>query len=376
MNDSVQGDSVRQLRGEIARLEKVVKVLIERAETANDRLPTDFGVFQMMVLLEDKVRSRTQEINAAMRKLEEANRALHESQAKFQAVFDLMPDPVALSTPDGHLLDVSRSFADFFGFGLTEMIGGKTGPEDLALWADPDDRMRFLAAIEAGCGMVSGFECCARRKDGQLAHVAISSRVVNVDGVNLLLSEFHDVTEARRQGQHLRTLAEHDALTGLPNRLLLLDRLQQALLLARRDRSPLAVCYLDLDGFKAVNDGFGHQAGDQVLVETAQRLLAAVRASDTVARLGGDEFAILLQRVSGAEELGKVLQRVLTAIRRPYELDDGRSGNIGVSIGFTLFPDDDAPAQLLLNHADQAMYQAKHAGKNCFRAFAGSAAQI
>lgn len=158
--------------------------------------------------------------------------------------------------------------------------------------------------------------------------------------------------------------------------MLLLDRLQQAVLLARRDRSPLAVCYLDLDGFKAVNDRFGHQAGDLVLIETAQRLLAAVRASDTVARLGGDEFAILLQQVSGVEELKKILQRILDAIRVPYALDAERAGDIGVSIGFTLFPDDDAPAQLLLNHADQAMYQAKHAGKNCFCGFADRAVAL
>lgn len=369
MHDEDMAGAVSRLQEEVARLEKIVAALIDHAETANDRLPTDFGVFQMTVLLEDQVRSRTQELNAAIQQLEASNQALSESRAKFHAVFDLMPNPVTLTNWDGELLEISRSFAEFFGYRQAEMVGHRIGSDELALWTDPGDRGRFFAAVEAGLGVVTDFESSFRHKDGRSLDVTISCQAVTVEGERLLVAEFHDVTEAKRQGMQLRTLAEHDSLTGLPNRLLVLDRLQQAMALARRDGSRLAVCYLDLDGFKAVNDQFGHQAGDLVLAETARRLLASVRASDTVARLGGDEFAILLQGGAGMEGFDDILCRILAAIRLPYALDAGRFGEIGASVGFTVFPDDDAEPEVLLNHADQAMYAAKHVGKDCFMRF-------
>lgn len=365
-------DELGQLRSELGRLEKIVAALIGRAEADSNRPPSDFGVFHTTVLLEDLVRTRTGELNLAMRLLEASNRALRDSRAKFQAVFDLMPDPVTLSTLDGELLEVSRSFAEFFGYTPAEMTGRHTGPEDLSLWADPQDRGRYLAAVEAGCGTVKGFACAARRKDGRLANIVLSSRKVVVDGAQLLVSEFHDVTEATRQGLQLRELAEHDALTGLPNRLIVLDRLQQAMALARRNGSMLVVAYLDLDGFKSVNDRYGHQAGDDVLVEVANRLKSTVRTSDTACRIGGDEFVVLLQGQVGDESFSEVLDRILDALRRPYPLATGQTGTVGASIGFTVFPEDDVTPMMLLEHADQAMYVAKHAGKNCCRRFVPS----
>lgn len=371
-HDGSVHDELSQLRSEVGRLEKIVAALIGRAETASDQLPTDFRVFQNTVLLEDQVRTRTSELNAAMQLLEESNRALRDSRAKFQAVFDLMPDPVTLSTLDGVLLEVSRSFAEFFGYVPAEMTGHQTGPEDLSLWADPFDRVRYLAAVEEGRGTTTDFACKARRKDGRLANILISSRIVAVEGARFLVTEFHDVTEATRQGQQLRDLAEHDALTGLPNRLLVLDRLQQAMALARRTGSAMAIAYLDLDGFKAINDQYGHQAGDRVLVEVARRLKSVVRASDTACRLGGDEFAVLLQAQDGGESFRDALERILAGLRQPYSLGAGVVGSIGASIGFTIFPEDDGTPLALLEHADQAMYQAKRAGKNCCRRFSGS----
>ena len=362
-------DESYQLRSELGRLEKIVAALIGRAEADSNRLPSDFGVFHTTVLLEDLVRTRTSELNLAMRLLEGSNRALRDSRAKFQAVFDLMPDPVTLSTLDGVLLEVSHSFAEFFGYTPAEMTGRHTGPDDLALWADPQDRGRYLAAVEAGRGTVKGLACAARRKDGRLANIALSSRKVVVDGVQLLVSEFHDVTEATRQGLQLRELAEHDALTGLPNRLIVLDRMQQAMALARRNGLMLVVAYLDLDGFKRINDCYGHNAGDHVLVEVANRLKSTVRTSDTACRIGGDEFVVLLQGQVGGESFSEVLDRILEALRRPYLLDTGQTGTVGASIGFTVFPEDDVTPMMLLKHADQAMYVAKHAGKNCCRRF-------
>jgi diguanylate cyclase (GGDEF)-like protein len=160
----------------------------------------------------------------------------------------------------------------------------------------------------------------------------------------------------------------HDVLTGLPNRTYLSDLLDQALEFSRAQSLPLAVCMLDLDGFKAVNDGHGHASGDQLLVEVARRLRSIVRGEDVVARLAGDEFVLVLRHVCGLEELHAALNRVLIAVSMPYAID-GKAIKVFASIGVTLFPGDNEDADTLLRHADQAMYVAKQSGRNRFHLF-------
>jgi diguanylate cyclase (GGDEF)-like protein len=201
-------------------------------------------------------------------------------------------------------------------------------------------------------------------------HLQLSARLLDGDGLRLLLVEFHDVTAATRDVHRLRDLAEHDALTGLPNRLLLLDRLACARVEAEACGGRVAVCYADLDGFKHVNDLGGHPLGDGVLVEIGRRLLDAVRGSDTVGRIGGDEFALVLPDVSGAPECEAILDRALAAVAEPLD-DVGFAGSISASIGYTVFPDDEASPESLLHHADRALYEAKKAGKNRFARYEG-----
>ena len=173
--------------------------------------------------------------------------------------------------------------------------------------------------------------------------------------------------------QSLRTQTEiarqawHDALTGLPNRTLLRDRMRQAMASARRTGRILAVLFLDLDGFKQVNDQYGHAAGDELIREVASRFVSSVRSGDTVSRLGGDEFVILLD-VASVDEMNQCLTRIMDGVRIPIPME-GHSVSISSSIGITLFPQNDADADALLRHADMAMYQAKQAGRNCFRIF-------
>ncbi|NJD05552.1 MAG: sensor domain-containing diguanylate cyclase [Methylococcaceae bacterium] len=358
------------LESELERLKKINAALIERAESSEAAQATDFGIFQATVLLEDQVRSRTEALDQALRQLEEANRALRESRAELRAIFDLMPNPVAISLPaDGTLIGVSRSFSEFFGLDPDAMIGRRTSPSDLGLWSSDEERECFLARVEADRqGRTVDFPLEYRRPDGSIVNLVISGRILETEGRRLLLTEYHDVTEATRSARYLRNLAEHDVLTGLPNRLLLLDRLQQAMATARRGGLQLAVCYLDLDGFKTVNDRFGHQAGDFVLIETAHRLLGVVRASDTVARMGGDEFAMLLPGITARIECEVILQRALREIAQPYT-GAGFDVSVGVSAGYTLYPDDDSGPESLLEHADQALYLAKQAGKNRYAWF-------
>ncbi|QSI76399.1 EAL domain-containing protein [Niveibacterium microcysteis] len=179
---------------------------------------------------------------------------------------------------------------------------------------------------------------------------------------------FNDVTLIKEQQQRLAHLAHYDALTRLPNRVLLADRLQMALQQAERSQAMLAVAYLDLDGFKAVNDHLGHEAGDVLLVDVAGRLRGVLRGGDTVARIGGDEFVLLLRDLDDFGECEQALRRVLAEVAAPYRLE-GSVVEISASIGVTVYPADGADPDTLLRHADQAMYVAKQGGRNRYHLF-------
>jgi diguanylate cyclase (GGDEF)-like protein/PAS domain S-box-containing protein len=178
-----------------------------------------------------------------------------------------------------------------------------------------------------------------------------------------------DVTELKLAQNELEHFAHYDVLTDLPNRALFADRLQMELDHAKRRDTLLAVCYMDLDNFKPVNDNFGHEVGDHLLTDVAQRLKATLRSNDSVARLGGDEFALLLSDFNTRSELGDILNRILEIISKPY-LVDGHVINISMSLGVTIFPTDDSEPDTLLRHADEALYSAKQSGRNCYKIFA------
>ncbi len=185
-------------------------------------------------------------------------------------------------------------------------------------------------------------------------------RVHNMLEVRLL----HE--EARNYGKTLETLALNDPLTGLANRRLLADRMTMALVHARRNKSAMAVIYLDLDGFKQVNDTLGHGVGDDLLKIVAERLVETVRAEDTVARLGGDEFILALWHVSGIDYAASVASRAIEAVSQPYDIQ-GTIVNITTSAGVSIFPDHGKDAETLMKSADQALYKAKAAGRNTYR---------
>jgi diguanylate cyclase (GGDEF)-like protein len=209
-----------------------------------------------------------------------------------------------------------------------------------------------------------------RRKDGTLFAVHESiSRIRDSEGrTSHFVSLFSDITDTKLHQQQLEHMAHFDALTSLPNRALLGDRLQLALAQAERAQELLAVCYLDLDEFKPINDKYGHEVGDSLLIEVAQRLKGCVRGGDTVARLGGDEFVLLLGGLETVDECEKALDRLLVTLAEPYVLAE-HSHSVSASIGVTLFPFDHADADTLLRDADQAMYAAKRSGRNRYHLF-------
>jgi diguanylate cyclase (GGDEF)-like protein/PAS domain S-box-containing protein len=199
------------------------------------------------------------------------------------------------------------------------------------------------------------------RKNGDPIWIDMNSlQFAEVEGVSLWLMQ--DISEMKQYQEQVEHIAFHDPLTGLPNRLLLSDRMRQAFALDDRMGSMGVVCYLDLDGFKPVNDTHGHGAGDFLLKEVARRLQAAVRASDTVARLGGDEFVMLITPIMNLAECEPILRRALASVREPIRLPSGDVVQVSTSMGVVLYPKHGRQPSQLLALADAAMYEAKNSG--------------
>jgi diguanylate cyclase (GGDEF)-like protein len=210
--------------------------------------------------------------------------------------------------------------------------------------------------------------CILIRRDGIESPVEDSSAPIHdrrgqVTGAVMVL---HDVSTARALTLKLAYVAQHDSLTDLPNRALLNDRLTQAITVAHRRHSALAVLYVDLDRFKHINDSLGHAVGDRLLQSAALRLSDCVRASDTVSRLGGDEFVILLSEVTHAHDAALCAEKVLQALRMPYVMDEHEL-HITASIGIVIYPGDGTEVEALLQNADSAMYEAKDRGRNNYQ---------
>jgi len=267
----------------------------------------------------------------------------------------------------GIITYVNEQFCDISGYSAQELIGqnhrilnsGQHPPEFfIDMWK------------KVSRGQVWKGEICNRKKDGSLYWVE-STIVPMYDDASQRVQKYvsirFDVTEKRKFLETLQWQAEHDELTGLPNRFLLSKALDQAIVKAKSQPSTVAVGVLDLDGFKQINDRYGHEIGDRLLVAVADRLKHSMRIEDTVARLGGDEFVLILD-VRDPKVLESALQRLLAALSAVYIID-GIGINISASIGVTLYPNDNENADTLLRHADQAMYKAKQSGRNCFHLF-------
>jgi diguanylate cyclase (GGDEF)-like protein len=208
-----------------------------------------------------------------------------------------------------------------------------------------------------------------RRKDGEIYPVWQSITAVKTDDgkVTHYVGTMIDITARKAAEEQMRHIAHYDVLTDLPNRILLADRLQQALAQARRMTTKLALMYIDLDKFKPVNDNFGHDVGDLLLKEVASQLLSCIkRESDTVARLGGDEFVVLLSNYEHETDLVILAENILNALSDPFSIE-GNLLNISSSIGIATYPADGTDTISLMKNADTAMYQAKHAGRSCFK---------
>jgi len=293
--------------------------------------------------------------------------AAEERQKLAASVFDNAHEGIMITDPHGRIVEVNATFSELTGYAREEALGQtadllKSGHHDAAFY---DQMWRSLRED----GFWRG-EIWNRKKSGELIVEALTiSTVRNREGeISHFVGIFSDITLLKQHQQRLEHLAHFDALTQLPNRMLLGDRMQLAMAQAERNGKLLAVCYLDLDGFKPINDAYGHAVGDHLLIEVAQRLKSCLRAGDTVARLGGDEFVLLFGDLEGVHESERAIGRAIAALSQPFHISDHMLA-LSASIGVTLFPQDGADADTLLRHADQAMYAAKQAGRNRYHLF-------
>jgi diguanylate cyclase (GGDEF)-like protein/PAS domain S-box-containing protein len=298
-----------------------------------------------------------------------ADEQLRLSEQRFADVLDAAGEFVWEIDSQDQFSFVSPRVQTIMGFSPAEMIGRTP-----ASFMPPEEAERvrlWLRTTREEGSAIRNLEHRSTTKDGRSIWLQISGvpvRAPNGQSVGMRGTGL-DITERRRAAQLIEELATLDSLTHLPNRRLLMDRLAQCLLAARRKQTMFAVLFIDLDRFKTINDSLGHAVGDALLKEVAVRLASLVRRGDTLARLGGDEFVVVLTDVGSADSAGKVAQKIIAALAAPYHLD-GQVLSNSASVGISLYPDDAADSELLLRHADMAMYCAKQKGRHQYQFFA------
>lgn len=286
------------------------------------------------------------------------------SEARYRALFDLAADCLMVLDLDGTIIDINRTGLEQRGYTRDEMIG---------MHITRLDQPEFAAKVPKRLEDIekkgfSIFESAHLRKDGTAMPVEINTRIIELDRKKVMFSVIRDITGRRTAEQRIAQLAHFDMLTKLPNRTLFYDRLDQAVARARRYQQKFAVLFMDLDGFKQVNDEFGHHVGDSLLKMVAGRLTENARDMDTVARVGGDEFIFILNNIDHANNAVLVANKILDSFSRLFAIN-GSTCSIGCSIGISIFPDDTDAAETLVKMADDAMYMAKRGGRNNYQFF-------
>lgn len=291
-----------------------------------------------------------------------------EEQLRFSSrVFNQAQEGIIITDTAGIITDVNPAFCEITGYSREEVIG--KGPRILNSGKHSSEFFDSMWQSIIEHGYWQG-EVWNRRKNGELyAELLTISALMDDDGQSRhYVGLFSDITQTKQQQETLELMAHYDVLTKLPNRVLFADRFSQAVAHSNRTETMLAICFLDLDNFKPVNDTYGHEVGDQLLIEVAMRLRANVRDEDTISRFGGDEFAILFRDIESMSECEYMLRRIHESLAQPYNVNDLRL-EISASSGVTFYPGDNADLDTLLRHADQTMYQAKLSGRNTYKLF-------
>jgi len=286
-----------------------------------------------------------------------------------ETVFDHNLTGLIITNANNQILNVNPSFTQVTGYSEEEVINQNPNILKSGKHSSNFYQTMWQSIEKSNCW--EG-EIWNRRKNGEIYPQWSSiSAVRNKDGsIKNYIASFIDISERKKAEEQINQLAYYDSLTKLPNRSLFYDRLNQALLFSHRDRNRMALCFIDLDKFKNINDSFGHDAGDALLISVAERALSCIRSSDTLARLGGDEFVIILSELQGDKQqamlaVQQVVSNVIEQLNKPHDYK-GQALQGGASIGIALYPDHAQSSEQLLQLADNAMYEAKNAGRNQF----------
>lgn len=298
-----------------------------------------------------------------------ANEALREAVRRFSSIFEHATEGIFQTTPDGRYLNANPALAQIYGYPTPEALIADLQDIGRRLYVLPGRRAEFIRLMQTR-GAVRNFESQVYRRDGGIIWISENARVVTDDAGQVQFYEgtVIEITERKQHEAQLEYQANHDNLTGLPNRSLLLDRLEKAIAKARRASKKVAVVFVDLDHFKLINDSLGHHVGDLLLLEISSRLTTCVRGHDWVARQGGDEFVLVLTEQEGDREIYGIVTRILEAVSRPWIHDSGEY-TPSCSVGLSCYPRDGDDPDTLLRCADAAMYQAKSSGRNTFHVY-------
>ena len=305
-------------------------------------------------------------LGAVVTERKRAERAIRESEKRYRLLFERNLAGVFRTTLAGRFLECNQATASMFGYDSPKEV---MAVSVVNLYDTASDREALLTKLKSEKS-VTNHEMRFRRKNGESAWAMLNVSLVDDDSgiANIVEGTLIDITERKIAEERVQSLAYYDALTGLPNRSLLRDRLSNALATARRQKHKVALLFIDLDRFKIINDSLGHSVGDLLLQDVAERLKSCTREGDTVARLGGDEFLIVLTHVNDIPGVAVSAERFMDAITTRFVIQ-GHSLSVGCSLGISIFPEHGADNDTLIKHADAAMYSAKDGGRNNFKFF-------
>ena len=361
----------RYIRGTVEAIRVAASELSSGNLTRRAAVPSDDEIGQTaraFNFLVDELAKKVSELqvtntqlNGEMAERETVEKTLRDSEERYRQLIEISPDAIMIER-EGKITFVNTGALKLFGASeVREMLG-------MSLFELVSDDWRELVREQIMKSLLAGSELqpvegMMTRLDGTRIDVEITQSVFQYGGNSAIQTVIHDITKHKHYEERLRKQALHDTLTGLPNRTLLMDRLEHAIMQAERKRHAVFVLFIDIDRFKLINDSLGHDVGDELLKTMAERMQFCLRKSDTLARLGGDEFVLVLGESLNSDAISQLINRMLNSVAEPVTLKN-QEVSVTCSIGCSVYPDDGADAVTLLKHADTAMYRAKAEGRN------------